>query len=171
MSRRALAAALACAAMGALMGAPGLAHAATAADTIVLPARVPAQCVQTAAQRYDVPEMLIIAIVKQESDGHPVVSRNRNGSYDIGIAQINTNSWAPFLRRRYGISFDALVNDPCQALMAQAYILRRIANNQCDGAVLWCAVGYYHSPTPSLQRQYIRDVYRRYEAIIDRGHF
>lgn len=144
----------------------------TWAQTIVLPRTVPAQCVVQAANRYDVPEILLVSIIKYESGGRPdAVNHNTNGSLDIGLGQFNTNSWVPFLQKNYGISPHSLMDSPCQAIMAQAYVLRKIADTQCSGEVLWCAVGYYHSPTPKLRKQYIAAIYGEYQKILRRGHF
>jgi soluble lytic murein transglycosylase-like protein len=142
------------------------------AQTIVLPDSVPAQCVVQAADRYDVPEILLVSIIKYESGGRPdAVNHNTDGSLDIGLGQFNTHSWVPYLQKHYGISPSALMGSPCQAIMAQSFVLRKIADTQCQGQVLWCAVGYYHSPTPRLQRQYIAAIYGEYQKILRKGHF
>lgn len=142
------------------------------AQTIVLPDSVPAQCVVQAAARYDVPEILLVSIIKYESGGHPdAVNHNSNGSLDIGLGQFNTNSWVPYLQKHYGISPHALMASPCQAIMAQSFVLRKIADTQCQGQLLWCAVGYYHSPTPRLQQQYIAAIYGEYQKILRKGRF
>lgn len=156
-----------------LVGASVAAACAQAsAQTIVLPDSVPAQCVVQAATRYDVPEILLVSMIKYESGGRPdAVNHNTNGSLDIGLGQFNTNSWVPYLDKHYGISARALMASPCQAIMAQAFVLRKIADSQCQGKVLWCAVGYYHSPTPRLQRQYIAAIYGEYQKILRKGHF
>src|SRR5690606_9871367 len=113
--------------------------------SIKLPDRIPAQCVSTAARRYQVPEMALLAILKQESGGRTgVVAKNKNGSKDYGPAQFNDRSWGKYMRERYGISLEALTNNMCQAIMAQGYALR-YEWNRCikkGNQSIWCAIAH-----------------------------
>jgi len=145
---------------------------------IVLPAHIPALCVSLAARRYQVPSMALVAILKQESGGKTgIVSTNKNGSKDYGPAQLNDRSWGRYMQEKYGISLDSLTNNMCQAVMAQAYALRYEWNRCVDrkgkkgGADIWCAIAWYHSPTPAHQEKYVRSVYRHYQDIMERGGF
>lgn len=142
---------------------------------IKLPDRIPAQCVKAAAERYQVPEMAMLAILRQESGGRTgVVGKNTDGSLDYGPAQFNSNSWARYMRERYGISTAQLTNDMCQALMAQAYALRWEWNRcikQRRQTSIWCAVAFYHSRTKEKQRIYIQNVWRQHQRIIGTGKF
>src|SRR3546814_4327227 len=62
--------------------------AKAAGKAIVLPERIPANCLNNAAQRYKVPSIALLAIMKQESNGRVgVIGKNKNGSRDIGPAQ------------------------------------------------------------------------------------
>ena len=49
-------------------------------------------------------------------------SKNKNGSYDCGLAQINTD-WAAYFQR-FGISYAQIAKDACLNIQASAYILR-----------------------------------------------
>ncbi|MFZ3120194.1 MAG: lytic transglycosylase domain-containing protein [Variovorax sp.] len=140
---------------------------------VSLPDTLPANCVQAAAERYSVPAMLLLAIVKWESRGKQAVNcRNAAGGCDLGISQINTQWWAPYLAKNYGIRPERLLNDNCQALMAQSYILRKESRTtQCKGD-LWCAAARYHSPNSAdLQRAYIAKVWDAHLGILQRGAF
>jgi len=141
---------------------------------IVLPDHIPAQCVTDAAQRYQVPEVALLAILKQESGGQAGINhRNSNGSIDWGPAQLNSRSWGRVMRDRYGISPQALTNNMCQAIMAQAYVLRSEwdACRKDGQKSIWCAIARYHSPTPALQEKYVRHVWEKYQSMMARGHF
>jgi len=145
---------------------------------IVLPTHIPALCVSLAARRYQVPSMALVAILKQESGGKTgIVSTNKNGSKDYGPAQLNDRSWGRYMQEKYGISLDSLTNNMCQAIMAQAYALRYEWNRCIDrkgdkgGADIWCAIAWYHSPTPMYQEKYVRSVYKHYQDIMERGSF
>ena len=140
---------------------------------VSLPEALPSNCVQAAAERYSVPAMLLLAIVKWESRGKQAVNcRNAAGGCDLGISQINTQWRAPYLAKNYGIRPERLLNDNCQALMAQSYILRKESRSaQCRGD-LWCAAARYHSPnSPDLQRAYIAKVWDAHIGILQRGAF
>lgn len=142
--------------------------------TIVLPSRIPAQCVSNAAKRYNVPEMALLAILKQESGGRTgVIGKNSNGSKDYGPAQFNDRSWGKYMSEKYGISLSMLNNNMCQAIMAQAYALR-YEWNRCikkGNASIWCAIAHYHSPTKKYQDRYVQGVWEKYKNMVARGKF
>ena len=140
---------------------------------IVLPNHLPAWCIAQAAQDYTLPAEVLVAIVKTESDGRSVVSRNSNGSLDYGVAQINSASWVPYFEREFGISRESLVRSPCQAMRAQAYVLRKEMNSrECGGVDLWCAVGRYHAPNNLAQRQiYVPKVQAALRKLLATGRF
>lgn len=112
-------------------------------------------CWNEAAQRYGVNPQLLYAIAKTESGLDPrALNRNPDGSYDIGLMQINSR-WIPTLRR-YGIS-EARLFEPCTSIHVGAWILaqnmRRLGNT-------WNAVGAYNAKTPAQRLRYAIKVYR-----------
>lgn len=142
--------------------------------SVQLPDRIPAHCVANAAKRYQVPEMALLAILKQESGGRTgVVAKNKNGSKDYGPAQFNDRSWGKYMREKYGISLDTLTNNMCQAIMAQAYALRYEWNRciQKGNNSIWCGIAHYHSPTKKFQDIYVKNVWEKYKSIVARGKF
>jgi soluble lytic murein transglycosylase-like protein len=52
--------------------------------------------------------------------------RNKNGSYDVGLAQINT-TWVSHFAK-FGVRLEHLMYDTCTNLQAAAYILKDNAN-------------------------------------------
>lgn len=143
-------------------------------SSIQLPQHIPAQCVAEASRRYQVPELALLAILKQESGGRlGIVSQNTNGSKDYGPAQFNDRSWGRYMRQKYDITLNDLTNNMCQALMAQAYALRS-EWNRCikkGQTSIWCAVAYYHSPTKKYQERYVNGVWKQYQSIVSSGRF
>lgn len=112
-------------------------------------------CWEEAGERYGVNPSLLYAIAKTESSLNPsAINRNKNGSYDIGLMQINS-AWLPALRK-YGISEQQLYQ-PCVSIHVGAWILaqnmRRLGNS-------WEAVGAYNARNPARRVQYARKVYR-----------
>ena len=145
-----------------------------AAKRIRLPAHIPAECVSAAAKRYQVPEMALLAVMRQESGGRiGIVSKNKNGSRDLGPAQLNSQSWGKYMHEKYGISYDAMTNNMCQALMSQSYAIRTEWNGciKQGNTSIWCGLARYHSRTPKYQTVYIRSVWKQYQNIMARGEF
>lgn len=80
------------------------------------------QCIRAAASQYQVPELLLYSILRKENGRVGHVSRNRNGTYDYGPAQINS-SHLPVLGK-YGITASHLVWSPCINVGVSAWVLR-----------------------------------------------
>ncbi|HEY9017680.1 MAG TPA: lytic transglycosylase domain-containing protein [Thiomicrospira sp.] len=81
------------------------------------------QCIVEASSLYEVPAPLIKSILDVEGGGKGVVAKNRNGTEDLGWAQINT-VWLPVLEN-YRITRHDLLHDPCINIGVAAWILRK----------------------------------------------
>lgn len=140
---------------------------------VQLPEHIPVSCVTEAAQRYQVPEMALISIIRQESGGRHVIGNNNNGSRDYGPAQINDRTWGEYLQKNYNITLNDVLNNMCQAIMVQAYILR-LAWNSCmarGNTDIWCGIANYHSPDPTHQKNYVTAVWKQHQYIVAQGRF
>lgn len=121
---------------------------------VLLPERVFA-CWEEAAARYGVNPYLLYAIAKTESNLNPyAINRNKNGSYDVGLMQINS-SWFPTLRK-YGIDEQQLYQ-PCVNIHVGAWIL---AQNVQSLGNSWEAVGAYNARNAERRIQYAQKVYK-----------
>jgi Transglycosylase SLT domain len=147
---------------------------------VVLPAHLPAQCFVQPAQDFRVPEMVLVALVKVESgDGHSKITKNANGTYDLGVAQTNTASWVPYLKKHYGIDPSALAYNACQSIRAAAFVLRMEMNHKtCNssatsqGENIWCGVRRYHAPNNKTAAEiYVSKVYKAMMEIAQKGKF
>jgi soluble lytic murein transglycosylase-like protein len=112
-------------------------------------------CWEEAARRYSVNPAMLVAIARTESGLNPqAINRNRDGSIDLGLMQINSR-WFPLLRQ-YGIGEQQL-RDPCTSIHVGAWILsqnmQRLGNS-------WDAVGAYNSSQPAQRAAYAQRVYR-----------
>ncbi|GAA4023173.1 lytic transglycosylase domain-containing protein [Actimicrobium antarcticum] len=131
-------------------------HGRNAMALLCLMTTLPAHaCWHEAAQRYNVNPAMLVAIARTESSLNPnAINRNRNGSYDLGLMQINSR-WFPLLRQ-YGIGEQQL-RDPCTSIHVGAWILsqnmQRLGNS-------WEAVGAYNSSQPMQRALYAQRVYR-----------
>lgn len=131
--------------------------AARRSVALALFAALPAQaCWDDAARRYNVSSHLLYAIARTESALDPrAVSRNRDGSRDLGLMQINSR-WLPRLAS-YGIAEHDLF-DPCTSIHVGAWIL---ADNVSRLGYTWEAVGAYNAATPARRATYVDKVRRQ----------
>lgn len=112
------------------------------------------ECFNQAAAEYGVELPLLIAIAEKESGFNPKAlnTKNLNGSFDIGIMQINSY-WikGPYVKSHF--------YEPCFNIKFGAYVLSdslaRWGNN-------WKGVGKYNARTPSKGYVYTTDLYPRY---------
>ncbi|AOJ10110.1 lytic transglycosylase domain-containing protein [Burkholderia mayonis] len=122
---------------------------------IALPCQ--ADCIDDAAAFHGVNARLLRVIAEYESSmSTHAVNRNKNGSEDLGLMQINS-SWLPTLAR-YGIRREHLYNG-CVSAYVGAWIL---ASNVRRFGPTWKAVGAYNAVTSSKQLAYASAIYRRY---------
>lgn len=144
----------------------GWAPTAALITAIVTLAALPAQaCWDEAAARYRVSSELLYAIARTESALDPqAVGRNRNGTRDIGLMQINS-AWLPTLAA-HGIGERDLF-DPCTSIHVGAWIL---AGNVQRLGYTWDAVGAYNAANPASRRAYVDKVRRHLRSADDSAH-
>lgn len=117
----------------------------------VLPRSGAAFCFEEAGSRYGVPPGLLWAIAKVESNFNPTaLNQNRNGSYDIGVMQINS-SWYNDL----GPELWNNLYDPCTNVQVGARILA-----DCLGryGYSWEGIGCYNAMSIDKRAIYARKV-------------
>ncbi len=118
-------------------------------------------CMAFVAQLYDLPPRVLPSIQAVEGGGIGVVHRNRDGTEDMGVMQINT-LWLPTLARYSQQSVPEvrrqLLASPCYNISAAGMILHGYL--QETGGDLMRAVGNYHSHTPMHNQGYQAKVLR-----------
>lgn len=109
---------------------------------------------------YNIHPNILWAIAKVESNFNPyAINRNANGSYDIGIMQINS-SWIPVLKR-YGLSDVKQLWDPCYNIHIGAWVLSQCIEKH---GYTWQAVGCYNAVSPAKKIRYMSKVWQVYKA-------
>lgn len=118
-------------------------------------------CFHEAAARYEIDKRMLVAIAKTESGlrAGSIGPKNANGTYDIGLMQINS-AWLPTLSK-YGITESNLKN-ACTNIHVGAWIFAQ--NIQAHGPT-WKAVGAYNARTPSKQAAYANKVNKNYALV------
>lgn len=131
------------------------------------------RCATSAAQEYQVPRILLLAIIKTESDGNVrAVNINSNGTKDVGLMQINT-LWEKKLKTTYGIqnADHHLRSNYCYNIRVGAWILRQEIGSSVTPSSgyseYWRRVGNYHSHTPHHNQQYRNKVLNNLRWLID----
>jgi hypothetical protein len=120
--------------------------------------RADSLCFVEAGALYDINPSILRAIAKVESNFNPkAVNRNRNGTYDFGVMQINS-SWASTL----GLERWSTLGDPCSNIKTGAMILANCMNKY---GYTWAAIGCYNSQTPDKRDRYAQMVYRQLQTI------
>jgi soluble lytic murein transglycosylase-like protein len=111
-------------------------------------------CISNAASYHGVDVRLLRAVFTVESSLNPfAVSKNTNGSVDLGIAQINSQHWPKLAA--IGIKPEQLY-DPCVASYVGAWMLKK---NIDTHGLTWQSVARYHSSTPHLNQRYQARLY------------
>lgn len=140
-------------------------------DHSMLQASLPSvTCVVRASQHYRIPVPVTLALMKTEGGQPGSFVRNRNGTYDMGVMQVNT-LWIPTYSKRFGISQRAFVTravlDGCFSVFLGLDILR--AQIDREGSIEK-GVAAYHSRTPSKAARYMQRFNDQLDQV-SRGHY
>lgn len=126
-----------------------------------------ANCWRSAGERYGIEPELLQAIATVESGLYSsAINENNNGSTDIGLMQINSQHFRQL--KKYNITQGALINDPCQNIMAGAWVL---AGHMRMFGYSWEAVGAYNAgdrrdgKTEMWRKRYIQKVAPVYQRL------
>ena len=121
-------------------------------------------CMLRGAQMYRLPIELLRAVALTEGGETGTVSRNRNGSVDMGVMQVNSVhlSSAPHNFKARGITAQQLINDDCVNIAAGASILRYEIDRAAN---FWSGVAHYHSKSPYYASIYLAKVVRHLRAM------
>ena len=117
-------------------------------------------CINHAAIYFHVPAKLIIAVLVVENGRIGKISQNQNGSYDIGLMQINSR-WISTLKK-YGITEEKLKFDACTNINVGAWILSK---NIAHSDSLASGIGDYNSHTYQYNHIYFNKVKKTYAEI------
>lgn len=115
-------------------------------------------CFQEAGQLYGINPMVLRSIAKVESNTKPdTVNKNSNGTYDVGLMQINT-IW----KNTLGKERWSHLGDACYNTKTGAWILASCINKY---GYNWKAIGCYNSQTPEKSEIYAKKVFNQLERL------
>ena len=118
----------------------------------ILPGVSFAFCFDQAGLYYNIAPDLLRSIARVESNHNPAaVNRNKNGSMDYGLMQVNSR-WARELGERW-----AYIHDPCHNVTVGAWVLSQCISRY---GYAWEAVGCYNTGRAdgARTRSYIKKV-------------
>lgn len=111
-------------------------------------------CIVEASTYHSVNSSILEAIVRHESRGRAdVVSRNTNGSVDIGLTGINSIHIPELMSK--GVAPSRL-KDECVSIYVGAW---KLSQSMFKYGNSWWAVGAYHSKTPRYNLRYQALIY------------
>ncbi len=120
-------------------------------------------CSVAAAIKYRIPANIFLAVAEKEGGSPGTKNKNKNGTYDVGYMQFNTD----YLKElsRYGITKQALAADNCYPFDLAAW---RIANHiKEDSGDIWTRTANYHSKTPRFNQIYRADLIKKAQTWAD----
>lgn len=121
---------------------------------------IPVACINHAAELYHVPTPIILAVMKNENGKNGLAKRNKNGTYDYGVMQINS-IWLPRIAP-YGYSKNDIQFNACKNVEVGTWL---IAKGITTGKSLWSGVANYHSHTYQYNVAYQNKAYANYRTI------
>lgn len=120
-------------------------------------------CVQTAARHFKINPEVIHALLRVEGGKIGTISRNKNGSYDLGPMQLNTIHLPDIKEHFPQVTWRDIAYKPCVNIGMGTWILY---NRLQETPNFWKGVGNYHSKTDKHRRTYLKKVYGAYAAVL-----
>lgn len=111
-------------------------------------------CIVEAAQCFQINPLVIKAIIWQESKNQQqAMNRNKNGTVDVGIMQINTVHFKAL--KALGINESLLRENSCANVFSGAWVLKQHIDRY---GYTWEGIGTYHSNTPVHHDRYVKEI-------------
>jgi hypothetical protein len=115
-------------------------------------------CFEEAGAQYGINPQILRAIAKVESNFNPnAINKNSNGTFDVGLMQINS-SWAATLGKERWKT----LGDACSNTKTGAWILSMCMNKY---GYTWKAIGCYNSQTPDKRDKYSKMVFDQLQHV------
>tara|TARA_B100000749_G_scaffold280352_1_gene276110 strand:- start:1991 stop:2446 length:456 start_codon:yes stop_codon:yes gene_type:complete len=128
------------------------------------PTEIVEKCVRFNSEYFNVPELAIKAILDVEGGKMCTVSKNSNGSYDLGLMQINTIN-LPYIQEQYPeITAEDIACKPCLNITAGTWLLSQRIREEND---VWKGIGHYHSRTPKYRDRYLKRISRSIKKLVN----
>ncbi|HEX4044695.1 MAG TPA: lytic transglycosylase domain-containing protein [Gammaproteobacteria bacterium] len=118
-------------------------------------------CLNAVAKQYHVPAVLVLSVLKTENGRNGMSRINTNGTYDLGVMQVNSVFLSQL--KSHGYTLKRLQYSSCENITVATWILsKHIANSKASQI----GIGNYHSVTPKLNAVYFNRVKENYKKIV-----
>lgn len=124
-------------------------------DPMPVPQHVAEECISFNSQHFGVPELAIRAILDVENGKMCTVSKNSNGSYDLGPMQINTINLSYIQNYYPEATLQDIACKPCLNITIGSWLLSQRIEETQD---IWKGIGHYHSRTPKYRDRYLKKI-------------
>jgi hypothetical protein len=127
------------------------------------PPAIVEECIRFNSQHFGIPELALEAILDVEGGKMCTVSKNSNGSYDLGLMQINTINFSKIQKNYPDVTAKDIACKPCLNITLGAWLLSHRIKETKD---IWTGVGNYHSKTPKYRTIYLKRISSAISRII-----
>ena len=132
---------------------------------VKIPPAVMTYCANESSKRFNISPYIIKAIARVEGGKIGTMSRNSNGTYDLGIMQLNTTNFKRIKRAFPTVTKADLVLKPCiNIYIATWWLSREIKSAKGD---VWKGIGNYHSRTPKYHNRYLKRFKEHYAIVVN----
>jgi hypothetical protein len=114
-------------------------------------------CSITAAAKFEVPVNILLAIAEKEAGKPGLWVKNKNGTFDVGAMQFNTQYLGDLAK--YGITAEDVASSGCYAYDLAAWRIRSHLQNDKDD--IFTRAANYHSKTPKYNAIYRADLIKK----------
>lgn len=122
------------------------------------------QCIYQTAKDYSIPPMTLMSIWAVEGGENGMSSKNKDGSFDHGVFQINT-FWTNKFSKWFNVKTETIRDDFCMNARAAGYIIRYSINFKKGD--FWEGIGMYHSMNKTKANKYKQKIKRASDMIYD----
>ena len=122
----------------------------------------PVDCINNSAITYHVSAIAILSVMKKENSRNGQAVRNKNGTYDLGVMQIN-EIWLPKIAP-YGYTREDLQFNACKNVAVGAWLISR-SLAEGGAASAWTSIANYHSRTQVHNKPYSKSIYANYQKL------
>lgn len=133
--------------------------------TLTLPDSTREKCVNAASRHFRINKMVIDSIIDVEGGKIGTVSKNSNGSFDLGIMQINTIHLSNIKKHFPTVDATDLVYKPCINIAIGTWIL---SERLKETDSFWIGVGNYHSKTPKYRTRYLQKIFAAFKKRVEK---
>lgn len=128
---------------------------------VEVPEKLMLYCVNSASKHFKISPMIVYTIADIEGGKIGTASKNKNGTYDLGVMQLNTINIDRIKEKFPNVTYMDLIYKPCVNIYVGTWFLteeiKRVNYNVLKG------IGNYHSRTKKFHDKYMKRFTERYK--------